>query len=55
MGHDNAYVYRCATASMQSFILPGVGWLKDKYYELCICSPRPEQEEAREKGLKTIA
>lgn len=43
-----------APASMQSFILPRIGWLKEEYEVVCICSPGPEHEEARTKGLRTI-
>ena len=40
--------------SMQSFILPRIDWLKKEYDVVCICSPGPEHEEARTKGLRTI-
>lgn len=40
--------------SMQSFILPRIGWLKEEYEVVCICSLGPEHEEARAQGLRTI-
>ncbi len=40
--------------SMQSFILPRIGWLKEEYEVVCICSPGPEHEEAQKQGLHTI-
>lgn len=40
--------------SMQSFILPRIDWLKKEYDVACICSPGPEHEEAKAKGLRTI-
>lgn len=43
-----------APASMQSFILPRIGWLKEEYEVVCICSPGSEHEESRARGLRTI-
>lgn len=43
-----------APTSMQSFILPRIGWLREEYEVLCICSPGPEHEEARAQGMRTI-
>lgn len=40
--------------SMQSFILPRIDWLKKEYEVVCICSPGPEHEEARARGMRTI-
>lgn len=41
-------------SSMQSFILPRIDWLKKDYAVVCICSPGPEHEEARARGMRTI-
>ncbi len=40
--------------SMQSFILPRVGWLKDDFELVGICSPGEGHEEARAAGMRTV-
>lgn len=41
-------------ASLQSFVLPRMEWLKEEYEVLGICSPGPEHAELREAGMRTV-